>query len=110
MDTIRRESLDLAVRALGFRPARVDRIEADVETLTASRTTPVDRPLAAVACQHLGFPPEDVLSFTLTAKEVTVTLMERDEHGKPLYRYSRDPHGNICPELVTRTEVCNVGA
>ena len=105
MDTIRHESVLRAAQALGFNPARVDRIEVNPETITSTRTRPTDYPLAAVACQHLGFPPEDVLDFTLTYKEVTVTLIERDEHGNKILRFEDgEPVG-----YRTRTEVCNVG-
>lgn len=110
MDTIRRADLVSAVRALGFNPLSVDRITVDHDLTVSTRTRPTDHPLAAVACQHLGFPAEDVLSMEITPREVRVVLVERDEHGSKIIHWSKDPSGNDCPEYQFRTEVCNVGA
>ena len=110
MDTIRYENVMTAVRALGFNPLSVDHITVDPDLTVSTRTRPTDHPLAAIACQHLGFPAEDVYSLEITPKEVTVTLFERDEHGSKIIRHTKDPSGNDCPEYQFRTEVCNVGA
>ena len=100
MDTIRYENVMNAVRALGFNPLSVDHITVDPDLTVSTRTRSTDRPLAAIACQHLGFPAEDVLSmeFEGRTREVRVTLIERDEHGN---RIVADD------SFQTRTEVCN---
>lgn len=110
MDTIKRAKLTDAVRALGYDPEKVDHVHITPEFVTTSRTTGSIPRLNILACQHLGFPAEDVLDILIEPDEVTVTLCERDEHGNKLYRKSYDPHGNECLEVVTRVERCNVGA